>query len=165
MAYPIFPPDSSSDTLDPNAVGYRSKREPVSKSVGSSVVYFMNGEFPSSSMLEERGTIDPEIRAADAVRTTHDPVTGPVLLYVTLASAKNCVFSRRTGALRPAIGVITPRPVFTKNLPSLFATLAFPPHQHHLRDSLKNTENTAPPFPSYLKLPLSSTCKNFLTEY
>lgn len=78
---------------------------------GSSVVYFMNGEFPSSSMREERGTIDREIRAADAVRTTHDPITGPVLLYVTLASAKNCVFSRRTGALRPAIGVITPRPV------------------------------------------------------
>lgn len=113
---------------------------------GSSVVYFMNGEFPSSSMREERGTIDREIRAADAVRTTHDPITGPVLLYVTLASAKNCVFSRRMGALRPAIGVITPRPVFTKNLPSLCATLAFPPHQHHLRNSLKNTEYYLPSF-------------------
>lgn len=166
MASPIedfFPPRLFLRHTGPEcSCGYRSEeRASFEVDVSSSVVYFMNGEFPSSSMREERGTIDPEIRAADAVRATHDPIAGPVLLYVTLASAKNCVFSRRTGALRPAIGVITPRPVFTKNLPSLRATLAFPPHQHHPRNSLKKYRSS--PWPSLsFRFEILSSSRNFL---
>lgn len=166
MASPIedfFPPRLFLRHTGPEcSCGYRSEeRASFEVDVSSSVVYFMNGEFPSSSMREERGTIDPEIRAADAVRATHDPIAGPVLLYVTLASAKNCVFSRRTGALRPAIGVITPRPVFTKNLPSLRATLAFPPHQHHPRNFLKKHRSS--PWPSLpFRFEILSSSRNFL---
>lgn len=42
------------DTPGLDAPGHRSKRASFEVD-GSSVVYFMNGEFPSSSMHEERG--------------------------------------------------------------------------------------------------------------
>lgn len=71
MASPIedfFPPRLFLRHTGPEcSCGYRSEeRASFEVDVSSSVVYFMNGEFPSSSMREERGTIDPEIRAADA---------------------------------------------------------------------------------------------------
>ena len=67
-------------------------------------------------------------RAADVVRTTHDSIVGPFYYtYVSLVSAENCVFFflKLPGALRFAIGVITPRPCVYESSATL-AILSLP---------------------------------------
>lgn len=111
-------PDSFSG-FSPNAGPIRQESQFEVVVSRQSVVYFMNGEFPSSSVYRERRT------NWSASLTWYEPRTMPSSHHFIIRNARVCGKLRFfTQALRHAIGVITPHLVFTNatNLSATFAT-------------------------------------------
>lgn len=164
MAYPIFPPDSSSDTLDPNWIS-------VEERASFEVCWFVCCIFHErrvSILVDARRERDDRSRDPRRWRGTNHARSRHWTRFI-IRDARVCeklrFFTAHGGFTARDRGDYAATRVYQKPSKLVRHPCVSPASASSSRFFKKHGKNTAPPFPSYLKLPLSSTCKNFLTEY